>query len=56
MKEVVNDYLRRGLNVRREVRSTEPFKVRARKLKLREGLSYESVGDLLELVERPSHI
>ena len=55
MKEGVNDYLRRGLNARCEVRSTEPFKVRARKLKLREGLSYENIGDLLERVEGPSH-
>lgn len=55
MKEVVNDFLRRGLNARQQLRSPEPFKVRARKMKLREGLSYENVGELLEQIERPSH-
>lgn len=55
MKEVVNEYLRRGLNSKRELGSVEPFKVRARHLHLREGLSYENVGDLLEQMEGPSH-
>ena len=55
MKDVVNEYLRRGLNARRQLRTSHPFRVRARKLKLREGLSYENVGDLLEQLEGTSH-
>ena len=55
MKEVVNDYLRRGLHAHRALRTQEPFKVRAKNLKLHEGLSYENVAELLEQLEGPSH-
>ena len=55
MKDVVNEYLRRGLNARRQLSTPHPFRVRSRKLKLRDGLSYENVGELLEQLEGPSH-
>jgi plasmid stability protein len=54
MKEVVNEYLRRGLNARRELATQEPFKVRALNMRLREGLSYDNIGELLEQVEGPA--
>ena len=55
MKEIVNEYLRRGLNSKRELESVAPFKVRAWNLKLREGLSYKNVGALLGQIEGPIH-
>jgi plasmid stability protein len=54
-KETVNDYLRRGLLSRRELKPHKPFVVRARPLGLRAGLSYDSIGDLLEQLEGPAH-
>ena len=54
-KETVNDYLRRGLLSRRELKPHQPFVVRARPLGLRAGLSYDSIGDLLEQLEGPVH-
>ena len=36
-KEVVNEFLRIGLNAKRELQSSEPFKVRARKLGVCQG-------------------
>ncbi len=52
-KEVVNHYLRLGF-----VRSEEkpkPFKVHARDLGLRPGLTYDNIAELTELVEGPRH-
>jgi hypothetical protein len=55
-KEAVNDALRRGLAVRPTRRAGEPFRIAARDLgDLRPGLSLDSVADLLEQVEGPSH-
>ncbi|HVP66799.1 MAG TPA: hypothetical protein VMT17_06000 [Anaeromyxobacteraceae bacterium] len=54
LKHVVNDLLRRALAVRRRP-ETRPFVVKARALGLRAGLSYDSIGDLLESVEGPGH-
>lgn len=54
-KETVNDYLRQGLLSRRELKPHKPFVVRARPLGLRSGLSYDSIGDLLERLEGPAH-
>ena len=50
-KETVNEYLRLGLNVRREMRPAKPFKVRARPMGLRPGFSLDCIGRLLEQVE-----
>jgi hypothetical protein len=54
-KEAVNSFLRRGLNARPNARRLQPFRVRARPLVARAGLSYENIGDLLEQVEGPAH-
>ena len=54
-KETVNDYLRRGLNVRNEVRETKEFVIRPRPMGRRRGLSVENLGELLERIEGPSH-
>ena len=54
-KETVNELLRFALRERRSPPRRAPFRVEARPLGLREGLSYESVGDLLEAVEGPLH-
>lgn len=52
-KEVVNEFLRRGLNARSELQAKKPFRVKARALGLRPGLSYDNVDHLLEVIEGP---
>jgi hypothetical protein len=54
-KETVNEALRIGLSVRKELKSAEPFKVRARTLGTYPGLNYDNIGELLEHIEGPSH-
>lgn len=54
-KQVVNEYLRMGLSARSELKATKPFRVKARALGLRPGLSYDNVDYLLELIEGPLH-
>ena len=54
-KETINDALRTGLSVRKEMKCAEPFKVRARPLGIYPGLNYDSTGELLEKIEGPSH-
>jgi hypothetical protein len=54
-KEVVNDLIRAGLHVHREMKRASKFKVRAHALGLRRGLNYDDVGGLLEEVEGPTH-
>jgi len=54
LKHVVNDLLRHALAARRRPES-RAFVVKARTLGLRAGLSYDSVGDLVESVEGPGH-
>ena len=54
-KDVVNQFLRIGLNARKELKSSEPFKVRARKLGVHPGLNYDNIGELLEQIEGPRH-
>ncbi|MFQ5928525.1 MAG: hypothetical protein ACE5MK_02425 [Acidobacteriota bacterium] len=54
-KETVNEYLRIGLSTPRKRKASKPFSVRARNLNARPGLSYDSIGELLEQVEGPSH-
>jgi len=53
LKQTVNEALRRGLCAPSEAR--KPFKVRARPLGLRPGLSYDSISSLLEEIEGPWH-
>jgi hypothetical protein len=50
----VNETLRRGLNPPRQPRRTTPFRVKARKMILREGITIESIEQLLDQVDGPS--
>jgi Arc/MetJ family transcription regulator len=54
-KETVNDALRTGLSVRKELKAAEPFRVRSKPLGTYPGLNYDSIAELLEQVEGPSH-
>jgi hypothetical protein len=54
-KQILNDVLRRGLLVKRELASSKPFQVRARRMGKVQGLNYDNVGELLEYVEGPEH-
>jgi hypothetical protein len=54
-KELVNHYLRLGLNARKAAKPARKFVVRARPMGLREGLSLESIPKLLEQLEGPLH-
>lgn len=54
-KDLVNELLRLGLNVRRELASQKPFVVRARPLGQYPGLAYDNIGELLEQLEGPAH-
>jgi hypothetical protein len=51
-RETVNECVRRGL-LHRPKPGAKPFKVRARDLGLRPGLSLDNIGDLLEHLEGP---
>ena len=52
-KDVVNDYLRRGLEGARLAEPRKRFVVKARALGVRPGIDYDNVGDLLEQIEGP---
>lgn len=55
-KEIVNEALRHGLAARRPGATRKPFRVATRDLgALRPGLSLDSVANLLEEVEGPTH-
>ena len=54
-KQILNDVLRRGLLVRRELAASKPFRVRARRMGKMQGLSYDNVGELLEYLEGAEH-
>lgn len=54
-KQVVNEALRQGLVVRTATRKSTPFRVKARPMRLRPGLSLDSISDLIEQVEGPFH-
>jgi hypothetical protein len=53
-KDVVNDTLRRGL-VTAPPAPREPFRVKARDLGARPGLSFDNIGEWLEQIEGPGH-
>ena len=53
-KAIVNETLRKGLSAPAATRRIPRFKVQARPLGLRPGLSYDCIGELLEIAERPS--
>ena len=54
-KQVVNETLREGLVRPKPTKKLPPFKVKARNLGLRPGLSYDNIGLLLEQIEGPFH-
>ncbi|MBI4470252.1 MAG: DUF2191 domain-containing protein [Acidobacteria bacterium] len=54
-KQVVNEYLRLGFTVRRRLQEQKRFKIKARALGLRPGISIDNIGELLEQVEGLSH-
>ena len=54
-KQVVNEHLRRSLNTPATSGAGKPFRIKARDLGLRPGLSYDNIGQLLEQVEGPFH-
>jgi plasmid stability protein len=54
-KETVNETLRRGLTKHRITPAKTSFKVVARDMGLRPGLSLDNVAELIEQVEGPGH-
>jgi hypothetical protein len=54
-KQLLNDVLRRGLLVRRELTASKPFRVRARRMGKVQGLNYDNVGEMLEHLEGAEH-
>jgi hypothetical protein len=54
-KQVVNKFLRLGLNTYPNLKSAKPFVVKARPLGARPGLNYDDIGELLEQLEGPIH-
>ena len=53
-KELVNRLLRLGLTAAKKP-ARKPFTVTARKMGLPPGLSYDNVGELLDIIEGPTH-
>ena len=54
-KQVVNRVLRIGLHSREKAKALPPYKIKARPLGLRPGLSYDDVWGLIEKVEGPGY-
>jgi hypothetical protein len=54
-RDIVNDTLRRGLASRRATAQRQPFKIVARDLGLKPGLSLDNIWELIEQVEGPLH-
>jgi hypothetical protein len=54
-KDTVNEFLRIGLNRRRELQGADRFKVEARSLGVMPGLNYDKISELIEETEGPFH-
>jgi hypothetical protein len=54
-KQVVNSLLRLAFTMRQSEDKPKPFHVEAYDLRLRPGLDYNNIGDLLEQLEGPTH-
>ena len=54
-RETLNEVLRRGLAARRAAQAAPPFKIVARDLGLRPGISLDNIEGLLDLIEGPEH-
>jgi len=52
-KEVLNDVIRKGLKANNGKKKQERFVVKPFNLGLREGLSYDNIEELLDIVEGP---
>ena len=52
LKRLVNEYLRAGLNARRQKLPAKPYVVKARSLGLKPGYSYDNVWGLIEEIEQ----
>ena len=52
-KQIVNHYLRLGLTVAKHP-PRKPFVVTPRRMGLPQGLSYDNVAELLEIIEGPA--
>jgi hypothetical protein len=50
-KSVLNETLRAGLSAPKSLKPKKSFRVKARPLGLRPGLSYDNVAELIELIE-----
>ena len=53
-RETVNRVIRRGLHPPEASRPGKRFRIKARDLGLRSGLSYDSIEDLLDQIEGPA--
>ena len=54
-REVVNEAIRLGLEIRRAPRPRKKFQVVPRDLGLRPGASLDNIGALIEQIEGPRH-
>ena len=54
-KQVVNEYLRVGLNARKQAKTMEPFKITGKPMGLKPGLSLDNIGELLDQIEGFQH-
>ncbi len=54
-REIVNYYLRIGLNRKKEEKHPKRFRVKTRKLGPRPGLNFDNISELLEQVEGSLH-
>lgn len=54
LKKVVNHFLRLGLSAGKRLAS-KPFKVTPFKMELPDGMTFDNVAELIELLEGPTH-
>ncbi len=50
-KDIVNETLRLGLSVEKELKKNKGFRVRSRPLGIVKGLNYDNIGELIEQIE-----
>ncbi len=55
-KEIVNDVFRLGLNGNSGQKSRKRFRVEPMNLGLREGLNFDNIEELLDIVEGPNRL